>query len=40
MNDKAIEASAEELVDVPIIPLNDHFCLVSDKSGNNIEKID
>ena len=40
MNDKAIEASAEELVDVPIIPLNAHSCLVLDKSGNIIEKID
>ena len=40
MNDKAIEASAEELVDVPIIPLNDHSCLVLDKLGNIIEKID
>ena len=39
-NDKANKASAEELVDVPIIPLNDHSCLVLDKLGNIIEKID
>ena len=39
-NDKANKASAEELVDVPIIPLNDHSCLILDKSGNIIEKID
>ena len=39
-NDKANKASAEELVDVPIIPLNDHSCLVVDKLGNIIEKID
>ena len=39
-NDKANKSSAEELVDVPIIPLNDHSCLVLDKSGNIIEKID
>ena len=31
---------AEELVDVPIIPLNDHSCLVLDKLGNITEKID
>ncbi len=39
-NDKANKASAEELVDVPIIPLNDHSYLVVDKLGNIIEKID
>ena len=39
-NDKANKASAEEFVDVPIIPLNDHSCLILDKSGNIIEKID
>ena len=39
-NDKANKASAEELVDVPIIPLNDHSCLILDKFGNIIEKID
>ena len=39
-NDKANKASAEEFVDVPIIPLNDHSCLVLDKLGNIIEKID
>ncbi len=39
-NDKANKARAEELVDVPIIPLNDRSCLVLDKSGNIIEKID
>ena len=32
--------AAEELVNVPIIPLNDHSCLVLDKLGNIIEKID
>ena len=39
-NDKANKDRAEELVDVPIIPLNDHSCLVLDKFGNIIEKID
>ena len=39
-NDKANKDRAEELVDVPIIPLNDHSCLVLDKSGNIIDKID
>ena len=39
-NDKANKDRAEELVNVPIIPLNDHSCLVLDKSGNIIEKID
>lgn len=39
-NDNANKASAEDLVDVPIIPLNDRSCLVLDKSGNIIEKID
>ena len=39
-NDKANKERAEELVNVPIIPLNDHSCLVLDKSGNIIEKID
>ncbi|EFX39474.1 peptidase family S51 [Streptococcus parasanguinis ATCC 903] len=39
-NDKANKDRAEELVDVPIIPLNDHSCLVLDKLGNIIEKID
>ena len=39
-NDKANKDRAEELVDVPIIPLNDHSCLVLDKIGNIIEKID
>ncbi|HEW4356939.1 TPA: Type 1 glutamine amidotransferase-like domain-containing protein [Streptococcus pneumoniae] len=39
-NDKANKDSAEELVNVPIIPLNDHSCLVLDKLGNIIEKID
>ena len=38
--DKANKDRAEELVDVPIIPLNDHSCLVLDKLGNIIEKID
>ena len=33
-NDNANKASAEDLVDVPIIPLNDRSCLVLDKSGN------
>ena len=39
-NDKANKDRAEELVNVPIIPLNDHSCLVLDKIGNIIEKID
>ena len=39
-NDKANKDRAEELVHVPIIPLNDHSCLVLDKLGNIIEKID
>ena len=39
-NDKAKKDRAEELVSVPIIPLNDHSCLVLDKLGNIIEKID
>ncbi|MCY7088816.1 Type 1 glutamine amidotransferase-like domain-containing protein [Streptococcus oralis] len=39
-NDKANKDRAEELVDVPIIPLNDHSCLILDKIGNIIEKID
>ncbi len=39
-NDKANKDSAEKLVNVPIIPLNDHSCLVLDKSGNIIDKID
>ena len=39
-NYKANKDSAEKLVNVPIIPLNDHSCLVLDKSGNIIEKID
>lgn len=39
-NDKANKDRAEELVDVPIIPLNDHSCLVLDKLGNIIERID
>ena len=39
-NDKANKDRAEKLVDVPIIPLNDHSCLVLDKLGNIIEKID
>ena len=39
-NDKSNKDRAEELVDVPIIPLNDHSCLVLDKYGNIIEKID
>ena len=39
-NDKAHKDRAEELVNVPIIPLNDHSCLVLDKLGNIIEKID
>ena len=39
-NDKANKDRAEELVNVPIIPLNDYYCLVLDKLGNIIEKID
>ena len=39
-NDKANKDRAEELVNVPIIPLDDHSCLVLDKLGNIIEKID
>ena len=39
-NDKANMDRAEELVNVPIIPLNDHSCLVLDKLGNIIERID
>ena len=39
-NDKANKDRAEKLVNVPIIPLNDHSCLVLDKLGNIIEKID
>ena len=39
-NDKANKDRAEELVDVPIIPLNDHSCLILNKLGNIIEKID
>ena len=39
-NDKANKDRAEELVNVPIIPLNDHSCLVLDKLGNIIERID
>ena len=39
-NDKANRDKADELVNVPIIPLNDHSCLVLDKLGNIIEKID
>lgn len=39
-NDKANKDRAEELVHVPIIPLNDHSCLVLDKLGNIVEKID
>ncbi|HGK9365856.1 TPA: Type 1 glutamine amidotransferase-like domain-containing protein [Streptococcus pneumoniae] len=39
-NDKSNKDRAEELVNVPIIPLNDHSCLVLDKLGNIIEKID
>ena len=38
-NDKANKERAEELVNVPIIPLNDHSCLVLDKLGNITEKI-
>ena len=32
--------AAEELVNVHIIPLNDYSCLILDKLGNIIEKID
>ena len=39
-NDKANKDIAEGLVDVPIIPLNDHSCLILNKLGNIIEKID
>ena len=39
-NDNTNKDRAEELVNVPIIPLNDHSCLVLDKLGNIIEKID
>ena len=39
-NDKTNKDRAEELVNVPIIPLNDYSCLVLDKLGNIIEKID
>ena len=39
-NDKANKDRAEELVSVPIIPLNDHSCLILNKLGNIIEKID
>ena len=39
-NDKANKDRAEKFVNVPIIPLNDHSCLVLDKLGNIIEKID
>lgn len=39
-NDKTNKDRAEELVSVPIIPLNDHSCLVLDRLGNIIEKID
>ncbi|HEV3923765.1 TPA: Type 1 glutamine amidotransferase-like domain-containing protein [Streptococcus pneumoniae] len=39
-NGKANKDRAEELDNVPIIPLNDHSCLVLDKLGNIIEKID
>ena len=39
-NDKANKDIAEGLVDVPIIPLNDHSCLIFNKLGNIIEKID
>ena len=39
-NDKANKERVEELVNVPIIPLNDHSCLVLDKLGNITEKID
>ena len=39
-NDKANKDRAEELANVPIIPLNDYSCLVLDKLGNIMEKID
>ena len=39
-NDKANKDRGEELVNVPIILLNDHSCLVLDKLGNIMEKID
>ena len=39
-NDKDNRDSAQELVNAPIIPLNYHSCLVLDKFGNIIEKID
>ena len=39
-NDKANKDRAEELVNVSIISLNAHSCLVLDKFGNIIEKID
>ena len=39
-NDKANKDRAEEFVNVPIIPLNDPSCLVLDKLGNIIERID
>lgn len=39
-NDNTNKDRAEELVNVSIIPLNDHSCLVLDKLGNIIEKID
>ena len=39
-NDNTNKDRAEELVNVPIIPLNDHSCLVLDKLGNITEKID
>ena len=39
-NDKANKDRAEELVNVPIISLSDHSCLVLGKLGNIIEKID
>ena len=39
-NDNTNKDRAEELVTVSIIPLNDHSCLVLDKLGNIIEKID
>ena len=39
-NDKANKDRAEEFFNVPIIPLNDPSCLVLDKLGNIIEKID
>ena len=39
-NDNTNKDRAEELVNVSIIPLNDHSCLVLDNLGNIIEKID